>query len=91
MEKSHAYEICVKHIHRYVRVQMRDGCYYEGIIEKVDEKYLYLAVPIGGEPYPMPRAFTPYGYGFYPYYPIRFRRLILPLAALLVLSLIPYY
>ncbi|BFH67694.1 hypothetical protein [uncultured Paenibacillus sp.] len=74
--KHPMYELCLKHIHRYVKVHTYDGCCYHGIVEKVDAEYLYLAVPAGqwmhygGAGASMDRAFVPYGFygGGYPGY-----------------------
>lgn len=94
--------ICEKHMYRYVMVQTNDGVLSDGIVEHVDDEYVYLAVPFcPGEA--DDRAFFPYGGGYgayggyggfggYPYYPRRrFFRRRFPLAALLALSLLPYY
>jgi hypothetical protein len=45
MNLQEAYAICKQHEHRYVALQMKDGCTYDGIMEQVDEKNAYLAVP----------------------------------------------
>lgn len=77
-EKHPMYELCLKHMHRYVKVHTHDGCCYHGIVEHVDDEHLYLAVPAGqwmhygGAATSMDRAYVPYGYfgGGYPgYYP----------------------
>jgi hypothetical protein len=104
LDHQEAYALCQQHMHRYVGVQMADGTHHDGIVETVDEHHLYLAVPIGAAASDQMRAFTPfgyagygYGYGYpgygYPgYYPgYGYERRILPLAALLALSLLPYY
>lgn len=102
MKNQEAHEICKKHMYRYVSVTLTGGAVYDGIVENVDDDNLYLAVPIGEMDQEQMRAFLPYGYPYphygYPYpYPgygfprRRFRRQILPLAALLALSLLPYY
>lgn len=74
-EKHPMYELCMKHMHRYVKVHTHDGCCYHGIVEHVDEEHLYLAVPAGhwmqhGRAASMDRAYVPYGYsgGGYPGY-----------------------
>ncbi|WP_346010279.1 hypothetical protein [Paenibacillus sp. SYP-B3998] len=80
-------------------VTVVDGTLYDGIVEHVDEDHLYLAVPTGGMDQEQTRAFQPYPYpypfyGPFPGYGIprrRFARQVLPLAALLALSLLPYY
>ncbi|ANE47311.1 hypothetical protein SY83_14720 [Paenibacillus swuensis] len=97
-------KLCKDHMHRYVSVQTTDGGLYDGIVEDLDDEYLYLAVPATEPDY---RGFSPLGYPYqrppyYPYYPQypyyqypygrrRFNRLGLPLAGLLGLSLLPYY
>lgn len=114
MHKEEAYSLCREHMHRYVRVQTADGNVTDGIIEHVDNDYVYLAVPIGpGEEGDMRGYYPPPYYGSYssyyppydpylyvyppypspfPYYPRpRFRREVLPLSALVALSLLPYY
>nr|WP_226037713.1 hypothetical protein [Aquibacillus saliphilus] len=95
------YDLCQKHIHSYVVVDTVDGTQIDGIITGVDEEYVYMAVPIDHSRsneriFPVPGY--GYGYGFpgygYPGYvpPVgRFRRLVLPLAALTALSLLPWY
>lgn len=83
---------CEKHMHRYVLIQARDG-WCDGIVEHVDDDSVYLAVPYcQGEQ--DNRAFLPYGGPIYPYpyFPRRrFIRRRFPLAALLALSLLPFY
>jgi hypothetical protein len=91
-------KLCDAHMHRYVAVKMADGSLYDGIVEHVDDHWVCLAVPGAAAqparaffPVPFYGGFGPWGYGgFYPF-PRRFRRLVLPLAALLALSLLPYY
>jgi hypothetical protein len=97
MQKSEAQMLCRNHLHRYVRIHTADGRIVDGIIENVDDDHVYLAVPIGPGEVDM-RFYNPFyppyyspGY-FYPPYPRRrFRRVVLPLAALIGLSLLPYY
>ena len=103
MHKHEAISICRSHMYRYVLVQTTDGHSIDGIIEHVDNDHVYLAVPIGPEdaeaaetrgyypPYYPP--YPPVYPGYYPpYFPRRrFRRVVLPLATLLGLSLLPYY
>jgi hypothetical protein len=100
-------ELCKKHINKYVLIQTTDGMQYDGIVADVDGEHVVLAVPAGGADFvpPHARAFAgfggypygwgvPFGYGpyFYPYgYGGRFRRLVLPLAALAAISLLPYF
>jgi hypothetical protein len=105
MDSQEAYSLCQQHIHRYVGVYMKDGSFHDGIVESVDEHHLYLAVPTGDAGGGQTRAVLPFGYGGYGGYPFgypsygygygfprrRFGRQILPLAALLALSLLPYY
>ncbi|PYI51787.1 hypothetical protein [Paenibacillus flagellatus] len=106
MHIQDAHSICKEHLYRYVRVQVAEGYTVDGIIEHVDEHNLYLAVPIGPEEGAGYRAFYPGYYGgFYPPYPPyyspyyyspyffpgrRFRRVVLPLASFVALSLLPY-
>jgi hypothetical protein len=104
MEKQMAISLCMQHMHRYVAVQLADGSMFDGIVVEVDEEHLHLAVPFSGEMRDTRAWFGPgYGFGFgypygypyggypYGYFPRRFNPLILPLAALLTLSLLPYY
>ncbi|GGM24993.1 hypothetical protein GCM10011351_08360 [Paraliobacillus quinghaiensis] len=99
--QHHMYEVCKNHMHSYVLLEVTDGSVIDGIIIDVDENNVHLAipnvsgmetnerfVPYGGYPYgPVP----PYGYYPYPYGgPVRFRRLVLPLAALTALSVLPW-
>jgi hypothetical protein len=39
--------MCKHHMHRYVLVQTSDGRSYDGIVENVDDRNVYLAIPIG--------------------------------------------
>jgi hypothetical protein len=99
MHKHEAQALCREHMHRYVRIQVADGSTVDGIIEFVDEEYVYMAVPVRpGDEANDRRGYFPYVPGgfyppyFNPYYPGgRFRRVVLPLAALLALSLLPFY
>lgn len=107
MGYSEAYLLCKQHEHRYVGIHMEDGTFHDGIVEMVDEESLYLAVPAGYADQEEYRAFAPgFGYPFggfsypfpypypypYPFFPRRrFVRQVLPLAALLAISLLPYY
>ncbi|GAB6990670.1 hypothetical protein [Paenibacillus pini] len=52
-EKIEVKELCVKHVHRYVRVWMLDGTAHDGFVESVDEDKVCLAVPIGHELMPL--------------------------------------
>ncbi|MBD2869476.1 hypothetical protein [Paenibacillus arenilitoris] len=84
---------CENHMHRYVLAQTHDGWCCDGIIEYLDDEVVCLAVPCGTNEWDN-RAFLPYGYPIYPYpyFPRRrFVRRIFPLAALLALSLLPFY
>lgn len=101
---QHMYELCMKHMHQYVRVQMNDGRTVDGIIADVDEWNVTLDVPAGttrngccgkGE-IGSYSGLGGFGYGFYGpwpgYYPgYGFRRIILPLAALTALATLPYF
>ncbi|MDL4842911.1 hypothetical protein [Aquibacillus rhizosphaerae] len=100
----HMYDLCEKHIHAYVLIQLNDGNSIDGIITGLDEEYVYMAVPNFGNqrdeerisPIGFPGYGFGYGYGPYPYPPVaypgaRFRRLVLPLAALTALSALPWY
>lgn len=45
----HMYDQCKKHMHAYVLAETNDGSKVDGIITGLDDEYVYLAVPIGGE------------------------------------------
>ncbi|WP_311202009.1 hypothetical protein [Aquibacillus koreensis] len=94
----HMYDECKKHIHSYVLVKLNDGTSLDGIITGLDEENVYLAIPNFGNdrredrvyPFGYP-GYGPYPYPPIPYGPSRFRRLVLPLAALTAISLLPWY
>jgi hypothetical protein len=92
MDKKETKKLCEAHLHRYVEVKLADGSHYDGIVERVDDHWLFLAVPGAVEQMRgyFPGPFYP-GYGPYYPYPPRFSRLVLPLAALAALTLLPYY
>lgn len=98
MHKHEAHGLCREHMYRYVWVQVADGSAVDGIVEFVDEDHVYLAVPVRpGNEVNDQRGYLPYSAsGFYPpyfnpYYPGgRFRRAVVPLAALLASSLLPF-
>ncbi|MEY9091761.1 hypothetical protein [Paenibacillus sp. RC84] len=106
MQKHEAKSLCQQHKYRYVLIQLNDGTVHDGIIENVDDDYVYLAIPVGGRgggesetrafgwgyPYYGYPYYGYFPYGGYPYYPRRrFYRGVFPLVALTVLSLLPYY
>jgi len=72
MHKHEASELCKQHMNKYVLIHTTDGMQYDGIIESIDEEYVYLAVPVGTSELmpPQTRALLPgyYGYGAAPYY-----------------------
>ncbi|SFI61671.1 hypothetical protein SAMN02799624_01656 [Paenibacillus sp. UNC496MF] len=84
---------CHEHMHRYVLAHTHDGWCCDGFIEHIDDEVVCLAVPHCGG---MDRAFVP-GPFFPPLYPYpffprrRFYRQVFPLAALVGLSLLPFY
>ncbi|CQR46994.1 hypothetical protein BN1058_01283 [Paraliobacillus sp. PM-2] len=104
---SQMYDLCKNHMHHYVLLETSDGSTIDGIITDVDELNVYLAIPNTMPEMEYTRQYIPsYGYGGYPYggYPYgprppygpypgqgRFRRLVLPLAALTALSILPWY
>jgi hypothetical protein len=100
-EKTEMKHWCKQHMHRYVLARTYNGWCVDGIIEHMDDQFICLAVPCGVV-YVDSRGFLPFGGPFggpigapfypYPYYPRRrFIRQTLPLAALIGLSLLPYY
>ncbi|MFS0727525.1 hypothetical protein [Paenibacillus sp. 1P07SE] len=100
MDKEQMKKLCHDHMHRYVVANTKEGWCTDGFVEYVDDEVVCLAVPCGPEW--NTRAFGPYPYWGtpfgrpplypYPYYPRRFfARQIFPLAALLGLSLLPFY
>lgn len=97
------YEQCKKHMHSYVLIETIEGARIDGIITGLDDEYVYMAVPIDAQTQMTNvsrdvehdyRQFGPYGwygpgFGYGP--PRRFRRVVLPLAALAALSLLAWY
>lgn len=84
MHKHEAIDMCKQHIHKYVLIHTTDGMQYDGIVESVDDDYVYLAVPVGaaelapahmrallGYGFPGYGGFglSPFGYPGYPFYP----------------------
>lgn len=45
-ENHHNYELCKKHMHAYVLVEINDGTQVDGIVTGVDDEFVYLALPI---------------------------------------------
>lgn len=102
---NHVNSLCQKYMNQYVLAELIDGTKIDGIITDVDTEYVYLAIPFFGrevESKSLPSINDEnrqWGYGYYPsvypygygYPPQRFRRLILPLAALVALSALPWY
>ncbi|WP_084268868.1 hypothetical protein [Oceanobacillus damuensis] len=106
-DTKHMYDLCKNHMHSYVLAQTTDGSQFDGIITGLDDEYVYFAVPLDSnesheQGYNDMRQF---GYGYpgygYPGYGFpgygfgrprrRFRRFVLPLAALAALSILPWY
>ncbi|WP_331000834.1 hypothetical protein [Radiobacillus kanasensis] len=95
----HIYDLCHKHMNKYVLAELADGSKVDGIITGLDNENVHMAVPLEAhEMYPDYGDYRfgpvgyPYGYGYgYGYPPNRFRRLILPLAALATISALPWY
>jgi hypothetical protein len=70
MHKHEAVDVCKQHMHKYVLIHTTDGMQYDGIVESLDDDYVYLAVPVGPAELvpPQTRALPGYyGYGGYPY------------------------
>jgi|GEM_PF-551063 len=104
-EKTEMKQWCKHHMHRYVLARTYNGWCIDGIVEHIDDQFLCLAVPCGVVMVD-PRGFIPFGGPFggpfgapigapfypYPYYPRRrFIRQTLPLAALVGLSVLPFF
>lgn len=84
---------CHAHMHRYVLAHTHDGWCCDGFIEHIDDEVVCIAVPYSGgaDRAFFPGPFYPPLYP-YPYFPRRrFYRQVFPLAALLGLSLLPFY
>ncbi|MNZ69572.1 hypothetical protein D3C78_878760 [compost metagenome] len=82
---------CQNHMYRYVLAHTHDGWCCDGFIEYIDDEVVCLAVPYGTGEWE-DRAFLPYPPYPYPYYPRRrFIRQIFPIAALLGLTLLPFF
>ncbi|MBW7455208.1 hypothetical protein K0U00_14375 [Paenibacillus sepulcri] len=96
MEKHEMKKWCKDHKYRYVLAHTKDGWCCDGFVEHIDDEMVYLAVPHCDNQYD-PRGFFPYPPLYpplypYPYYPRRrFYRQAFPLAALLGLSLLPFF
>ncbi|SEU03383.1 hypothetical protein SAMN05421676_11542 [Salinibacillus kushneri] len=98
------YSLCKSHMNKYVLAETTDGRQFDGIIINVDVENVILAVPIESDNLSMYQdaqmagqrqwgyygSNPPYEYGYYGYRP-RFRRLVLPLAALTALSVLPWF
>jgi hypothetical protein len=77
MHKRKAYALCHQHLYRYVHIRTSEGRIYDGIIDSVDDDFVYLAVPRSGYRQAAPtkskeqdnRQYAdPYAYGSYPGY-----------------------
>lgn len=95
---QHMYDICKAHIHRFVVADLTDGSRVNGVITDVDNQHVYMAVPNVRAEQSDERfwfGYPGYGYpyGYPPYYGPSgaFRRLVLPLTALVALSALPWY
>lgn len=106
MELPEITEFCKKHMYRYALARTKDGWCCDGFIEHIDKDFVYMAVPapMQGQRgfYPFYPGYGPFYGPFYgqfgaplypyPYFPRRrFVRQVFPLAALLALSLLPFY
>ncbi|WP_424766707.1 hypothetical protein [Paenibacillus sp. sgz302251] len=95
-EQQEMKQWCESHKNRYVLVQTHDGWCCDGFIEHIDDEIVCIAVPCGTNEWEN-RAFLPYAsFGApiypYPYYPRRrFIRQVFPLAALLAITLLPFF
>lgn len=101
-DSNQMYEQCKKYMHAYVLAETNDGNRFDGIITGLDDEFVYFAVPnedYSSQAAPMNNDYRQFGFGYpgfgfggYGYGgPGRFRRLILPLAALTALTLLPWY
>ncbi|CAH1214153.1 hypothetical protein PAECIP111893_03782 [Paenibacillus plantiphilus] len=100
VEKHEIKKWCTDQKYRYVLVQTRDGWCCDGFIEHIDDETLCIAIPHCGPNYD-PRGFVPFT-PFNPFFPApffpgpffprrRFIRQTFPIAALLGLSLLPFF
>ncbi|MFC4778528.1 hypothetical protein ACFO9Q_17175 [Paenibacillus sp. GCM10023252] len=60
LDTSEMKKWCSDHMHRYVLAHTKDGWCCDGIIEHMDDEYICLAVPSGGEMM-QDRALLPFG------------------------------
>lgn len=93
----HIYSLCQQNMNQYVLVQTIEGHKIDGIISGVDQHYIYLDIPIRDGQIQADMRYGPgFGFGFpgfygypgfgfgYPFW--GWRRLVLPLTALVALS-----
>jgi hypothetical protein len=101
------YQLCKEHMHSYVLAELVDGTKVDGIITGLDHEYVYIAVPLESHEQQYTESSNDYRYGYpgfgpgfgpwpgygygYGYPPRRFRRLVLPLAALTAIAALPWY
>jgi|SRR5690625_1300649 len=89
------YDACKRHMHSYVLIETTDGFKTDGILTGLDEKNVYLAVPLGEQKETKKntkRSNSFQQYNRHPNFPPRrFRRIIIPLAVLATLTLLPWY
>ncbi|GGJ95383.1 hypothetical protein GCM10007063_17350 [Lentibacillus kapialis] len=65
---QHMYELCKQHMHSYVLAEMNDGSQIDGIITGLDEKYVYMAIPLSHGNNHMPGCHQrQFGYGGFGY------------------------
>src|SRR5690625_5182680 len=92
---QNVYDTCKRHLHSYVLIETTDGFKTDGILTGLDDKNVYLAVPIGEQKGLEKKNKKPnvmQQFNHRPNFPPRrFRRIIIPLALLATLTLLPWY
>jgi len=89
------YDACKRHMHSYVLIETTDGFRTDGILTGLDNKNVYLAVPVAEQERRKKsnrntNSSQQIGHRA-PFPPRRFRRIIIPLAVLATLTLLPWY
>jgi hypothetical protein len=93
-QSRHLYGKCTKFMYHHVMLTMKNGRSLDGIVEDVGlDSVTVLVGEDASEPESVreeDRQYYGYGYGHPRWRFRRFRRLVLPLAAIAALSLLPY-